>query len=137
LCTPRGVEEHVRIKPVIEQRDADLHQAIELVKDLRWYGRLKIARELLESALQQYPTNERLWKLHWAVSPGKVERVAVRYSDRGEEVAWIKADQATYKGQWVVLLGDRVLGMGDDLKTAMRMAQEQQYEGTPLIHHLE
>ena len=88
----------------------------------------------LEHALQKYPTNERLLKLHWAVSPGKVERVDVRYSDGQEEVDWIKANRAKYKGKWVVLLGSRVLGMGDDLKTAMRMAREQQYEGTPLMH---
>ena len=124
-------------EPGIEQQEAELHQVIEQVKDLLGYGRLKAARELLERALQQYPTNERLLKLHWAVSPGKVERVDVRYSDRGEEVAWIKENQKKYKGKWVVLLGNRVLGMGDDLKTAMRMAKEQQYEGLPLIHLLE
>jgi hypothetical protein len=124
-------------EPTMEQQDTELNQLIERVKDLLGYGRLKAARELLENALQQYPTNERLRKLHWAVSPGKVERVDVRYSDRGEEVAWIKANQAKYRGKWVVLLGNRVLGMGDDLKTAMHMAQEQQYEGLPLIHLLE
>ena len=85
----------------------------------------------------RFHPNERLRKLHWAVSPGKVERVDVRYSERGEEVAWIKANQAKYKGKWIVLLGNCVMGMGDDLKTAMCMVQEQQYEGTPLIHHLE
>jgi hypothetical protein len=123
-------------EPAIEQ-DTELNQVIERVQDLLGYGRLKAARELLENALQQYPTNERLRKLHWAVAPGKVERVDVRYSDRGEEVAWIKANQAKCQGKWVVLLGNRVLGIGDDLKIAMHMAQEQQYEGLPLIHLLE
>src|SRR5437867_6810466 len=106
-------------EPVIEQQEAELNQVIEQVKDLLGYGQLKAARELLDSALQQYPTNERLLKLHWAVAPGKVERVDVRYSDCGEEVAWMKANQPKYKGKWVILLGDRVLGIGDDLKTAM------------------
>ena len=41
------------------------------------------------------------------------------------------------EGKWVVLLGDRVPGMEDDLKTAMLMAQAQQYEGTLLVYHLE
>jgi hypothetical protein len=124
-------------EPAIEQQESELTHVLERVKDLLGYGRLKAARELLERVLQQYPTNERLLKLHWAVSPGKVELVDVRYSDREEEVAWIKVNQAKYQGKWVVILGNRVLGMGDDLKTAMRMAQEQQYEGLPLIHHLE
>jgi hypothetical protein len=84
------MEEHVMTEPVIEQQEDELNQVIERVKDLLGYGRLKAARELLENALQQYPTDERLRKLHWAVSPGKVERVDVRYSDRGEEVTWIK-----------------------------------------------
>ena len=124
-------------EPVIEQQETELNQVIEQVKDLLGYGRLKAALQLLEQALQKYPTNERLLTLHWAVSPGKVERVDVRGSNREEEVAWIKANQAKYKGKWVVLLENRVLGMADDLKTAMRMAEEQEYEGTPLMHHLE
>jgi Family of unknown function (DUF5678) len=124
-------------EPVVAQQESELTQVLERVKELLGYGRLKAARELLEHALQKYPTNERLLKLHWAVSPGKVERVDVRESNREEEVTWIKANQAKYKGKWVVLLGNRVLGMGDDLKTAMRMAQEQEYKGTPLIHLLE
>lgn len=124
-------------EPVAKQQESELTHVLERVKDLLGDGRLKAARELLECALHQYPTNERLLKLHWAVSPGKVERVDVRYSDGQAEVDWIKANRAKHKGKWVVLLGNRVLGMGDDLKTAMRMAQEQQYEGTPLMHYLE
>ena len=68
-------------EPVIAQQESELTHVLERVKDLPGYGRLKAARELLERALQQYPTNERLLKLHWAVSPGKVERVDVRYSN--------------------------------------------------------
>ena len=124
-------------EPVVEPQESELTQVLERVKDLLGDGRLKTARELLEHALQKYPTNERLLKLHWAVSPGKVERVDVRYSNGQAEFDWIKANREKYKGKWVVLLGNRVLGMGDDLKTAMRMAQEQQYEGTPLMHYLE
>jgi len=124
-------------EPVIEQEDPELTEVLEGVKDLLGYGRLKAARELLEQALQKYPTNERLLKLHWAVSPGKVERVDVRYSDDQANVDWLKENWKKYKGKWVVLLEGRVLGMGDDPKTAMRIAQEQQYEGLPLLHHLE
>jgi hypothetical protein len=47
-------------EPAIEQQEAELHQVLEQVKDLLGYGRLKAARELLERALQQYPTNERI-----------------------------------------------------------------------------
>ena len=92
-------------EPVVEQQESALIQVLERVKDLLGDGRLKAARELLEHALQKYPTNERLLKLHWAVSPGKVERVDVRYSDGQAEVDWIKANRAKYKGRWVVRLG--------------------------------
>jgi hypothetical protein len=52
--------EHIMTEPAIEQQEAELHQVLEQVKDLLGYGRLKAARELLERALQQYPTNERI-----------------------------------------------------------------------------
>ena len=43
-------------EPAIEQQEVELNQVLEQVKDVLGYGRLKAARELLERALQQYPT---------------------------------------------------------------------------------
>ena len=50
---------------------SEVNACVERVKDLLGDGRLKAAHELLERALQQYPTNERLLKLHWAVPLAK------------------------------------------------------------------
>jgi hypothetical protein len=52
-------------------------------------------------------------------------------------MAWIKANRAHYKGKWVALLGEQVLGIGDSLKAVLRLVQEQQLEETPLLHHVD
>jgi len=95
------------------------------------------AREILQRALRQYPTNERLLSLYQAVSPGKVVRRDVRYSDRTSEISWIKANRSHYRGKWVALLGEKVIAVGDSLKAVLRIVQERQLEETPLLHHLD
>ena len=107
------------------------------VKQLLGQGRVVAARELLQRALSRYPTDERLRNLFRAVIPGEVVRRDVRYSDRTLEMAWIKANRANYRGKWVALLGEKVLGVGDSLKRVLRLLQEQQCEATPLIHHFD
>src|SRR5205085_8957081 len=99
-------------------------------------GRVAIAREILQRILLQYPTDEKLLNLYRAISPGRVVRSNVRYSDRTLEMAWIKANLSIYKGKWVALLGEKVIGIGDDLKTVLGMVQEKQLREIPLIHYL-
>ena len=71
------------------------------------------------------------------MTPGEVVRRDVRYSDRTAEMAWIKANRANYRGKWVALLGEKVLGVGDSLTAVLRLMQEQRLEETPLIHHVD
>jgi hypothetical protein len=107
------------------------------VKHLLGQGRMAIAREILQRILLQYPTDEKLLNLYRAISPGKVVRRNVPYSDRTLEMDWIKANRSIYKGKWVALLGEKVIGIGDDLKTVLRIVQEKQLREIPLIHHLD
>ena len=107
------------------------------VKYLLGQGRVAIAREILQRILLKYPTDAKLLNLYRAVSPGKVVRSNVRYSDRTLEMDWIKANRSIYKGKWVALLGGKVIGIGDDLKTVLHIVQEKQLREIPLIHHLD
>jgi hypothetical protein len=118
---------------------SELGPAFDLmyVTHLLGQGRVARARELLQRILLQYPTDEKLLNLYRAISPGKVVRSNVRYSDRTLEMDWIKANQSFYRGKWVALLGGKVIGIGDNLKTVLRMVQEKQLREIPLIHHLD
>jgi len=107
------------------------------VKHLLGQGRVARAREILQRILLQYPTDEKLLNLYRAISPGKVVRSNVRYSNRTLEMDWIKANQSFYRGKWVALLGGKVISIGDDLKTVLRMVQEERLREAPLIHRLD
>jgi len=107
------------------------------VKHLLGQGRVARAREILQRILLQYPTDEKLLNLYRAISPGKVVRSNVRYSNRTLEMDWIKANQSFYRGKWVALLGGKVISIGDDLKTVLRMVEEKQLRETPLIYRLD
>lgn len=107
------------------------------VKHLLGQGHVVTAREMLQHALRQYPTDERLLNLYQAVSPGNVVRRDMRYSNRTSEMAWIQANCSHYHGKWIALLGEEVIAVGDNLKAVLRIMQEQQLKDTPLIHHLD
>jgi hypothetical protein len=107
------------------------------VKHLLGQGRVAIARAILQRILLQYPTDEKLLHLYRAISPGKVVRSNVRYNDRTLEMDWIKANRSSYRGKWVALLGGKVIGIEDDLKTVLRMVEEKQLRETPLIYRLD
>ena len=107
------------------------------VKHLLGQGRTAKAREILQRILLQHPADEKLLSLYRAISPGKVVRRNARYSDRTLEMDWMKVNQSSYRGKWVALLGRKVIAIGDDLKTVLRMVQEKQLRETPLIHRLD
>ena len=118
---------------------AEPGSAFELmyVKYLLGEGRVTMAREMLQRILQQYPADEKLLHLYNAIAPGKVVRTNMHYSDRTLEMDWIRVNSSVYRGKWIALLGANVIGIGDDLKSVLRMVQEQQPHATPLIHHLD
>jgi hypothetical protein len=65
--------------------------AFELVyvKYLLGEGRVTMAREILQRLLLHYPADEILLNLYNAISPGKVVRTNMHYSDRTPEMEWI------------------------------------------------
>jgi hypothetical protein len=106
------------------------------VKYLLGEGRVTMAREILQRLLPHYPADEKLLNLYNAISPGKVVRTNMHYSDRTLEMEWIRLHGSIYRGKWVALLGADVIGIGDDLKSVLRIVQEKQPLAAPLIHHL-
>ena len=138
------------INPVESQREpskpillghlaAETGSAFELmyVKYLLEEGRVTMAREILQRILQQYPADEKLLHFYNAIAPGKVVRTNMHYSDRSLEMDWIRVNSSVYRGKWVALLGANIVAIGDDLKSVLRMVQEQQPHATPLIHHMD
>ena len=79
---------------VILPRSQDQLLSLMYVKHLLGQGRVAIAREILQRILLQYPADEKLLNLYRAISPGKVVRRNVRYSDRTLEMDWIKANRS-------------------------------------------
>lgn len=104
-------------------------------KQLLEHEQVTDARAFLERAIRKYPEDERLRKLHRAIAPGRVERRVTHYPDRTIEATWIQAHRVQYRGKWVALLGEQVLGIGDDLQTVLRLVREHQLDEPPLIHH--
>jgi Family of unknown function (DUF5678) len=118
---------------------AESGPAFELVcaKYLLGQGRVAIARELLQQALSRYPMDARLRNLYRAIAPGAVVRSKVKGRDRTLETTWLRVHREQYRGKWVALHGEQVLGVGDTLKEVLCLVQQLQLEAGPLIHHVD
>ncbi len=104
-------------------------------KKLLEHEQVATARALLERAVSRYPQDERLRNLYRAIAPGRVVRQDVHYRDQAIEAAWIQTHRIQYRGKWVALLGEQVLGIGDDLQTILGCIREHHLDDPPLIHH--
>lgn len=104
-------------------------------KKLLEHEQVANARTLLERAIGRYPQDERLRNLYRAIAPGRVVRQDVRYRDQAVEAAWIQKHRVQYRGKWVALRGEQILGIGDNLQTILRCIRERHLDDPPLIHH--
>lgn len=104
-------------------------------KQLLEHEHITSARMVLERAIGRYPQDERLRRLYHTIAPGRVVRRDIHYRDRVMEAAWIQAHRAQYRGKWVALLGEQVLGIADNLQTVLRCVRKHHLDEPPLIHH--
>lgn len=118
---------------------ADIGPAFELMcaKSLLGQGRVALARELLQQACSRYPMDERLRNLYRAIAPGTVAHSSAKVSDQTAETTWLRVHREQYKGKWVVLLGDQMLGVGTTFQEVLNLVQQQHLQASPLIHRID
>lgn len=58
--------------------------------------------------------------------------------DHARQNAWLRAQQDNYRGQWVVLDGDRLVGHATDADTLTAIVERARREGvqTPFVHFI-
>ena len=86
--------------------------------------------------LKVWPEDTKLLAAARVLAPPKVRSVK---SDRprtsGErEFRWIRAHALQYSGQWVALLGDRLLASGKDLKSVLTELETIEGGSDALLH---
>ena len=86
------------------------------IADLFEKERVPGARKLIEEALQRYPEAPGLLAWKKALAPPEVRIGGARDRDRTPEFRWLDAHGPQYRGEWVAVLGDRLVAHAMNLK---------------------
>ncbi len=116
-------------------RVADPLLLLEHVKNLLQQGNINNARRTLELGSIRYPWSRQILKLMMAIAPGQVLRTGEKTSGRKKEFKWIREHGDKYRGQWVALDGDDLIGFAPTLKNLLAKASSGDQQGRPIFVH--
>lgn len=70
-------------------------------------------------------------------APPNAKAVPIVERTRAAEFEWLRQHAREYAGQWVVLDGSRLLGVGPDLREVLRRLTPAERELNPLFHRID
>ena len=89
-----------------------------VLANARWLlaeRRIRDACYVLRRGATRYPEDEKIAKLLWAISPGRVRKRQGRSPGFRQEVDWLLKHGHQYRGQWLAVKGDRLVASADTL----------------------
>lgn len=106
----------------------------DLIRELLGEGRILAARSLFEFARDLIPQDSNLVK---ALAPPRIRRSDRRDVDRSAEFRWLHLNGPQHRGEWVALVGDRLVASATTLSELLSELKAHPPAGKPLIHHLD
>ncbi|MFL6201232.1 MAG: DUF5678 domain-containing protein [Thermoanaerobaculia bacterium] len=107
------------------------------VRDLVEREHVMAARRLVQEARQRFPQDPVLARWHELLSPAKLlGRSPASGVDRAPEIHWLDTHGAAYRGEWVAVSGDRLLGHSKSLQDLMALLDRNPANSRPLLHYI-
>lgn len=103
-------------------------------------GTLRGAREVAQQGLALYPDHAELRRLHHALRPFKSRAVSShsrrQQPDRRETFQWLRENAGKYEGQWVAVLGPKLIAASPKLSEVLKVIEEGNFGEPPLLYHV-
>lgn len=107
------------------------------IRELAGTDRVGGARRVLQEALQRFPDDPALARWKELLSPARVIGIVPSSGlSRDAELRWLDTYGPAYRGQWVAVLGDRLVGHAESLKELTAQIEERPLERAPLFHRI-
>jgi hypothetical protein len=106
----------------------------DLIREHLANGRVLAARNLFEFARDRIPFDSKLVK---ALAAPNIKKSDKRDVDRSAEFRWLSANGGQFRGQWVALVGERLVASAPSLDVLLSDLKASPPPGKPLIHHLD
>lgn len=117
-------------------REKTTHAIAIAIRTLVESDRVDRARELARTGWELFPDDDEIQHWHRILGPPKIKRIALQGQRRGGEAKWLRENADDYRGKWVVLFGSELVGVGDRLRAAVKMAQDKGYGSGTLVHQV-
>ena len=118
------------------QEPFSAEEFVELVRTLLANGEAGAARRAAAEGVSRFPDHPWLKKTDRVINPKGVVSQQADAPDRKREFAWLREHSGEYRGNWVALLGDRLLASGPELAAVLREIRSRGLESKALVHHL-
>ena len=120
--------------PKSSSPDAQSLLLIEQVKHMLDQQKVRDARRILEIGSIRYPASRQIVSLLQAISPGRVSSTGLAISGRERETAWIKQNGHKYRGKWIALDENHLIGFAPTLKELLvKLNTRTERETVPFV----
>lgn len=110
---------------------------VNRLRDLVEHEHVSSARTLVQEARQRFPQDPVLARWHELLSPAKLlGRSPASGLDRTAEIRWLDSHGSAYRGEWVALSGDRLLGHSRSLQELRGMLERNPADQRPFLHYI-
>ena len=106
------------------------------IRDLVERELVGAARRLAKDALQSFPDHPALIAWGKALAPAEARLSPATGVDRSAEFAWIERNAPLYRGQWVAVLGDKLLAHAGTAGELASKLDKNPTEIPPFIHRI-
>ena len=108
-----------------------------MIRKMLEQGEIRSAKNLLTLALSRDASSADLSKLSAILAPAVVRTSKVPEVDRAHEYAWLSTHGNGYRGEWVAVAGDNLLGHSRSLASLLAALPTISASAPPLIHWID
>lgn len=104
-----------------------------LIRSYLERDQVSAARSLLEIALRQQHREPSLSALQRVLAPPKVSASGKKDVDRSPEYQWLATQGPAYRGKWVAVSGNELVGHAGSLKELLALLATRELARAPLV----
>ena len=128
----------VEERPVVGQAEMPTNEEADLriLRALLEESDVEGARRFIEELAQRWPESAEVQHFARVLAPPRTRVTWEKPLRRMDlEYAWLKEHAREYAGQWVALLGDRLIAADADLAAVLRTVRQTPEAAEALLHH--
>jgi hypothetical protein len=108
-----------------------------MIRKMIEQGEIRSAKSLLTFALSQSASSTDLAKFSRILAPAVTRDKRIPRVGRVNEYAWLTTHGHSYRGEWVAVSGDSLLGHASSLTSLLADLQTSSASASPLIHWID